>query len=77
MTLIPDKRLATGAPEVSIEGKLPHFDTGIVPVRRSLSSNWGWGIFFAEREQTKEDQDPIERVKNSKRIFPFKCVSLS
>ena len=41
MTHVPDKRLATGAPEVSIEGKLPHFDTGIVPVRRSPTSNLG------------------------------------
>ena len=35
-TLIADKSLAT---EVSIEGKLPLFDTGIVPVRRSLGGD--------------------------------------
>ena len=28
-----------GAPELSIEGKLPLFDTGIVPVRRSLGGD--------------------------------------
>ena len=48
MTLIADKRLATRAPEVSIEGKLPHFDTGIVPVRRATTN---WGIFLQVREK--------------------------
>ena len=38
-TLIADKSLARGAPEVAIEGKLPLFDTGIVPVRRSLGGD--------------------------------------
>ena len=35
------QKTGNGSAEVSIEGKLPHFDTGIVPVRRSPTSNLG------------------------------------
>ena len=35
------QKTGNGGAEVSIEGKLPHFDTGIVPVRRSPTSNLG------------------------------------
>ena len=35
------QKTGNGSAEVSIEGKLPHFDTGIVPVRRSPTSSLG------------------------------------